>query len=154
MRLDYYKLSPESSQAMQALEDSLKIDTTLKDLVKTRISQINGCVFCTDMHVKEAKLNGERELRLYHLPVWRESSLFTDKERAALDWAEKLTNINHIHISAADFAAVREHFSEQEVSDLTFAITAINAWNRLGTAFAPVPGSIDKLMGLDKAGLK
>ena len=93
MRLHYAQYAPETYQAMLALEASLQLDNTLKDLVKIRVSQINGCIFCVDMHAKEAKLHGERELRLYHLPVWRESALFSAKERAALTWAEKLTHL-------------------------------------------------------------
>ncbi len=88
MRANYpAELAPESYKAMMALEGTLTLETALKELVKLRVSQINGCAFCTDMHAKEAKLNGERELRLYHVPVWRESNLFTEKERAALEWA-------------------------------------------------------------------
>lgn len=162
MRANYSQLAPESFKAMMALEGTLTLDTTIKELVKLHISQINGCTFCTDMHVKEAKLHGERELRLYHLPVWRESPLFTDKERAALEWAEKLTRLEGSHVSDADYAQVSAQFDEKELAELTFVITVINAcvitvinaWNRLGVAYATDPGSADKMMGLDKAGLQ
>ena len=104
------------------------------------------------MHSKVAKLNGERELRLYHLPLWRESPLFSEREKVALTWAEKLTLSAQHHVSDEDYQAVRAHFEEELVA-LTFVISTINAWNRIGVAFSPVAGSADKLMGLDKAGL-
>ena len=154
MRANYPELVPESYKAMMALEGTLTLETTLKELVKLRVSQINGCAFCTDMHAKEAKLNGERELRLYHVPVWRESNLFNEKERAALEWAEKLTRLDGGHVTDADYQEVRQYFDDKELAELTFVITAINAWNRLGVAYAAVPGSADKMMGLDKAGLE
>ena len=140
-------------QALLALEASLKLDTPLKDLIKIRVSQINGCIFCVDMHVKEAKLHGERELRLHHLAVWHESTLFTEKERAALQWAENLTRISERGIHDADYAAVRAHFDEEELVALTHVINTINVWNRLNVAFATPAGSMDSLIGLEKAGL-
>ncbi|WP_225755875.1 carboxymuconolactone decarboxylase family protein [Cardiobacterium sp. Marseille-Q4385] len=154
MRLHYSQYATATYQALLALEASLKLDNPLKDLIKIRVSQINGCVFCVDMHVKEAKLHGERELRLYHLPVWRESALFNDKERAALQWAETLTRLADHHVSDADYAAVRAHFDEEELVALTHVINTINTWNRLNAAFATPAGGMDNIMGLDKAGLK
>jgi len=115
MRLHYSQHATATYQALLALEASLKLDNPLKDLIKIRVSQINGCVFCVDMHVKEAKLHGERELRLYHLPVWRESALFSEKERAALQWAETLTRLADHPVSDADYAAVCTHFDEEEL---------------------------------------
>ena len=154
MRLHYAQHATATYQALLALEASLKLDNPLKDLIKIRVSQINGCVFCVDMHVKEAKLHGERELRLYHLPVWRESALFSDKERAALQWAETLTRLTDHPVSDADYAAVRAHFAEEELVALTNVINTINTWNRLNAAFATPAGGMDNIMGLDKAGLK
>ena len=154
MRLHYSQYATATYQALLALEASLKLDNPLKDLIKIRVSQINGCVFCVDMHVKEAKLHGERELRLYHLPVWRESALFNDKERAALQWAETLTRLADHHVSDADYAAVRAYFDEEELVALTHVINTINTWNRLNAAFATPAGGMDNIMGLDKAGLK
>lgn len=154
MRLHYSQYATATYQALLALEASLKLDNPLKDLIKIRVSQINGCVFCVDMHVKEAKLHGERELRLYHLPVWRESALFSEKERAALQWAETLTRLADHHVSDADYAAVRAHFDEEELVALTHVINTINTWNRLNAAFATPAGGMDNIMGLDKAGLK
>lgn len=149
----YPQLAPQTYQAMLALENSLTLEPSLKELVKLRVSQINGCLFCADMHSKVAKLNGERELRLYHLPLWRESTLFSEREKVALAWAEKLTLSAQHHVSDEDYQAVRAHFEEEELVALTFVISTINAWNRIGVAFSPVAGSADKLMGLDKAGL-
>jgi AhpD family alkylhydroperoxidase len=122
-------------------------------LVDIRASQLNGCAFCLDMHVKQARMRDERELRLHHLAVWRESPLFTPKERAALAWTEALTRIKPEGVSDAAYAEAREHFSEEELSELTFRVAAINGWNRLGVAFRAPPGSKDKMLGLDKAGL-
>ncbi len=149
----YPQLAAKSYQAMLALENSLELEPGLKELVKLRVSQINGCLFCADMHTKAAKLHGERELRLYHLPLWRESSLFDAREKAALGWAEKLTLAAQHHVSDADYADVRKHFEEKELAALTFVISTINAWNRIGVAFQPEAGSADRMMGLDKAGL-
>lgn len=125
----------------------------LAHLVMLRASQINGCAFCVDMHVKEAKIHGDRELRLHHVAVWRESPLFSEQERAALEWTEALTQLSPHGVSDAIYASVREQFSEQELSELTFLVVAINGWNRLNVAFRTVPGSADKQFGLDKAGL-
>ena len=98
---------------------------------RLRASQLNGCAFCVDMHVKEAKIHGDRELRLHHVAVWRESPLFSEQERAALEWTEALTQLTPHGVSDAIYASVREQFSEQELSDLTFLVVAINGWNRL-----------------------
>jgi AhpD family alkylhydroperoxidase len=125
---------------------------TLADLVHIRASQLNGCAFCLDMHVKEAKIHGERELRLYHLSIWRESPLFSDKERAALEWTEAVTTLS-APISDDLFARVRQHLSEQETADLTFAIGIINFWNRLNISAPTMPGSMDALLGLTAAAL-
>ena len=109
--------------------------------------------FCVDMHVKEATLHGERPLRLHHVAVWRESTLFSPRERAALAWTELLTQLPAHGVPEADYQAARAEFSEAELAALSFAIVAINGWNRLSVGFAVVPGSQDKLYGLDKAGL-
>jgi AhpD family alkylhydroperoxidase len=155
-RLNHFQLSPEHIKAMMSLGGAVRhgaIEASLRHLVDIRFSQMNGCAFCLDMHSKEAKVEGERELRLYHIAVWRESPLFSAREKAALAWAEALTALGSRGIPDETFAAARATFSEKELSDLTFAIVAINAWNRLGVAFIPVPGSADAQFGLDKAGL-
>lgn len=155
-RLNYAQQSPELFKKLSELSMSLKgsvIEPKLHDLVQIRASQINGCGFCLDMHVKEAKLHGETELRLYHVAIWRESNLFAPRERAALAWTEALTKLPESGIPDELYERVRGQLSEKEISDLTFAVMVINAWNRASIAFKSVPGSADKLYGLDKAGL-
>jgi AhpD family alkylhydroperoxidase len=155
-RANYQTLSSSSFQALLAFEKTLaesSLGHTLIDLVRIRASQINGCLFCLDMHSKEARTRGERELRLYHLPVWRDSSLYSEKERAALEWTELLTPPDRYGVSDAAYARIEAQFSEKEISDLTLVVGAINLWNRLGIAFQNTPGSLDKVMGLNKIGL-
>ncbi|MCZ7564372.1 MAG: carboxymuconolactone decarboxylase family protein [Burkholderiales bacterium] len=156
-RLSHIQQSPELVKKLQdfsmAIVNSGHMEPGLGHLVDIRASQMNGCAVCLDMHVKEAKLHGERELRLYHVPTWRESPLFTAKERAALAWTEALTQIAPTGISDDLYAKVREHFNEKELSTLTFRVMGINAWNRVNVAFRPTPGAHDKTFGLDKAGL-
>jgi alkylhydroperoxidase family enzyme len=105
------------------------------------------------MHVKEAHIHGERELRIHHLAAWRESTLFAPRERAALAWTEVLTRLPEHGVPDDIYERVRTQFSEQELSDLTFDVMAINGWNRANVAFKMVPGSFDKAFGLDKANL-
>ncbi|QRY64904.1 carboxymuconolactone decarboxylase family protein (plasmid) [Ensifer sp. PDNC004] len=155
-RLNYAQQSPEFFKKISDFSLSLKdsvIEQAIRDLVNLRASQINGCAFCVDMHVKEAKIHGESELRLYHVAIWRESNLFAPRERAALAWTEALTKLPEGGVSDELYERVRGQLSEKEISDLTFSIMAINAWNRVSVAFKSVPGSADKLYGLDKAGL-
>ena len=146
---DLYKKLVEFGKAI----DAGAITQTIRDLVAIRASQLNGCAFCLDMHVKEAKLHGERELRLYHLPAWRESALFEPKERAALAWTEVLTRLPDQGVADDIYERVRTQFSEKELSDLTFAVMSINAWNRINVAFRTVPGTADAFYGLDRAKL-
>ncbi len=155
-RLNYAQQSPEFfkkiSDLSMALGNSV-IEQKIRDLVNIRASQINGCAFCLDMHVKEAKIHGESELRLHHVAIWRESTLFIPRERAALAWTEALTRLPEGGIPDDLYERVRGQLSEKEISDLTFSVMTINAWNRASIAFKAVPGSADKLYGLDKAGL-
>jgi len=156
-RIDYSQQSPELFRKFLDFSMALKegtIGATIGYLVAIRASQMNGCAFCLDMHVKEAKIHGERELRLYHVAMWRESPLFDSRERAALAWTEVLTKLPEPGVPDDIYERVRAQFSEQEISDLTFAIMAINAWNRVNIGFRTVPGSRDAMFGLDKAGLK
>ena len=155
-RLSYSERSPalfrkflDFSMALQASS----IEQPLRTLVEIRASQINGCAFCLDMHVKQARIHGERELRVHHVAIWRESPLFTPRERAALAWTEVLTRIPEEGVSDALYDRVRTQLSDKELSDLTFEIIAINGWNRANVAFRSVPGTLDKPYGLDKAGL-
>ena len=155
-RLNYAQQSPELFKKLSDLSMALResvIEQKIRDLVQIRASQINGCGFCLDMHVKEAKIHGESELRLYHIAIWRESNLFVPRERAALAWTEALTRLPEGGIPDELYERVRGQLSEKEISDLTFSIMVINAWNRASVAFKNVPGSADKLYGLDKAGL-
>lgn len=155
-RINYMKESPDFSKKLVDLsmqEKESSIEESIRHLVHIRASQLNGCAFCLDMHVKEAKIHGERELRLYHITIWRESPLFSERERAALEWTELLTKLPEHGVPDDIFESVRGQFSEKELSDLTFSVLTINAWNRLGIAFQSVPGSADKFYGLTKAGL-
>jgi len=155
-RIDYQKQSPELFKKFvefsMALRHSL-IEESIHDLVNIRASQINGCAFCVDMHVKEATIHGERPLRLHHIAIWRESTLFNLRERAALAWTEILTQLPAQGVPDDVYERVRTQLSEKELSDLTFLVMSINAWNRVSVGFQTVPGSYDKAFGLDKSGL-
>ena len=140
-RIDYQKNSPELFKKFVDFSLALRhsaIEETIRDLVDLRASQINGCAFCVDMHVKEATQHGERPLRLHHVAAWRESTLFSPRERAALAWTEALTLIAETHAPDDLYEDVRAHFSEAETVNLTMLIGAINAWNRLAIAFRAV----------------
>ncbi|WP_263368032.1 carboxymuconolactone decarboxylase family protein [Edaphobacter bradus] len=142
-RFNYAKLSPVGYHAMLGLEKYLAqcgLEEGLIHLVKLRVSQINGCAFCLDMHWKDLRALGESEQRLYSLDAWRECPYYTDRERAALAWAEAVTQITSGHASDAVYEEARAHLSEKEISDLTFAIVTINAWNRLAISNRTVPG--------------
>ena len=152
-RLDYSRLSADLVKKYLDFSMATHVDDGLALLVDIRASQLNGCAFCLDMHVKQAKLQGERELRLHHVAIWRESPLFTPKERAALAWTEALTRIAPEGVSDAIYGDALEHFSAEELSRLTFRVVAINGWNRMNVAFRSAPGSHDKAFGLDRAGL-
>jgi AhpD family alkylhydroperoxidase len=156
-RLDYYKQSPELARKLFELSNAVKkglLGNTLLDLVNIRASQLNGCALCLDMHCKEAKIHGERELRLYHVAIWRESPLFSDAEKAALEWTEAVTRLSDHGVDDDVYDRVRGQFSGDQISELTFAIGVINLWNRLNISFRTVPGSADEMLGLTKAGLK
>jgi len=156
MRAQFYPHMPQAFVKLTELEALVKdsgLDRELIHLVKLRASQVNSCAFCVDMHVKEAKIDGERELRLHHLVVWRESPLFTEKEKAALLWTETLTRLSTSDVSDEVYAQARRHFDEKELVALTMAVALINAWNRFAVAFRSEPGTHDRAFGLDKAGL-
>jgi AhpD family alkylhydroperoxidase len=156
LRVNYNQQAPELVQKLAEMGQVIKkgsLGVTMIDLVNIRASLLNGCAFCIDMHVKEARIHGERDLRVLHVPIWRESSLFTDKEKAALEWTEAVTKLTEHGIPDEIYQRVREQLSEKELTELTFAIGVINAWNRLSIGFKAVPGSADKFYGLDKAGL-
>jgi len=155
-RLDYQQQSPELFKKFATFSQSLKttgIEQSLHDLVNIRASQINGCGFCLDMHVKEATIHGERPLRLHHVAIWRESTLFSPRERAALAWTEALTQLPAQGVPDEVYERVRTQWSEQALVELTYVVMAINAWNRINVAFRTTPGAADKAFGLDKAQL-
>jgi AhpD family alkylhydroperoxidase len=155
-RIDYIKLNPELFTTLAEFNKLLhegSIEESIRDLVKLRASQINGCSFCVDTHVKQSVIRGERALRLHHLAVWRESTLFSPRERAALAWTEALTTLSPQGVPDEVVERVRTQLSETELTELTYEIMTINAWNRVNVAFKLVPGSYDHAFGLDKANL-
>jgi len=143
-RIDFEKvLLPK---AMQAFGPTVKyvnrsgLDHRMLELVKMRTSQLNGCAYCIDMHSKDARAAGETEQRLYLLDAWRETPLYTERERAALEWTEAVTRVADGHVPDEVFASVRAHFSEEELVNLTIAVIATNSFNRLNIAFRPKVG--------------
>lgn len=134
-RLNFFVTGKNALKPLFELGAYLKKSTLEKELahlVEFRVSQINQCAYCLDMHYKDARANGTTEQRLYGLSAWRESPYYTEKERAAFAWAEAVTAAK---VPDEVYAEVRAHFSEEELVDLTFAITTINTWNRLNIAF-------------------
>ena len=143
-RIDYTKVAPGALRAMYGLEKYLaesSIEAPLRDLIKLRASQINGCAYCVDMHWKDARAAGETEQRLYGLVAWREAPYYTERERAALEWTEALTLIADNHVTEELYEQTRRAFSEQELVDLTLAVVTINAWNRIAISFRSEAGS-------------
>lgn len=144
LRQPFSELSPEVYkglvQASIALEKS-ELGNALVELVYLRVSQINGCAFCLDMHSKDARAAGEDEQRLYLLSAWREAPCYTPRERAALAWAEAVTLLKDQEVGDAQYHAAREHFDDKALVDLTLAIVAINGWNRLSIAFRTPAGT-------------
>ena len=143
-RLDIAKAAPGAVKAMLALQAHVAesgLEPSLLELVKLRASQINGCAYCIDMHSKDALASGETEQRLYALDAWRETPFYSERERAALAWTEAVTLVAQGHVPDSVYSDVREHFTEQEMVDLTLAVVAINGWNRLAISFRAVPGT-------------
>lgn len=143
-RINFKKLVPEAYRAMMALETYVHqsgLEASLLELVKIRASQMNGCAYCLDMHSKDARAAGETEQRLYVLPAWREAPFYSDRERAALAWTEAVTLIHETHVPDDVYEFARQHFSDEELVNLTMAILAINGWNRLEVSFRGVAGS-------------
>lgn len=141
-RLNYAKAAPKTLQAMLAISEVAKqsgLEESLLYLIDTRASQINGCAFCIDMHIQDAKAAGETDDRINLLTAWREVDLYTPRERAALAWTEKLTRLADSHVTDEDFNAVRKEFSEEELANLTLAIVTINGWNRFNVGFRVPP---------------
>src|SRR5438093_2961322 len=143
-RINYGKVAPEGIRALSGLEAYVRssgFEPGLLDLVKTRASQLNGCAYCIDMHTKDARAKGETEQRLYLQDAWREAPVYNDRERAALAWTEAVTLITDGHAPDEIYEQARKQFTEQELVNLTLAIVAINAWNRLSIGFRAVAGS-------------
>lgn len=137
-RLDYRKASPAAYQAMLALQGTVEkggLEKSLLELIKIRASQINKCAFCLHMHTRDARLAGVSEERIYLLEAWRESSFYTERERAALAWTEALTLLPQQGATEDAYAALAAQFSEPEIVSVTLAIVAINGWNRIGVGF-------------------
>ncbi len=143
-RMDHRNASPGALQALLGLEKHLHscgLEETLLHLVKLRVSQMNGCAYCLDMHWKDLRAIGESEQRLYELDAWREAPFYTDRERAALAWAEGVTRVTEGHVPDALYEEARRHFGEKELVDLTLAVAAINSWNRFAIAFRAPAGT-------------
>jgi AhpD family alkylhydroperoxidase len=142
-RLDPRRVAPEALQALLGVQNYVNgcgIEHSLLELVKYRVSQMNGCAWCMDMHTKDARAAGEAEQRLYLLSAWRECPFYSERERAALSWTESVTQLADGNVPDEVFAAALAQFSEQELVNLTMAIIAINGWNRINVAFRAVPG--------------
>lgn len=145
-RLVPYKLAPKIMQAMIDLDKAVSeagLEYSLYELVRIRASQINGCAYCIHMHTRDARKAGETEERLYLVAAWRESPLFTPRERAALAWTEALTLLAQTRAPDEDFEALKAHFTDEEIVKLSMAITTINAWNRVAVGFRTVHSVAD-----------
>jgi AhpD family alkylhydroperoxidase len=148
-RLDFDALAPGFARAMAHLDqaatrelDKAEIDPRLRELIRIRASQLNGCAYCIDMHTNDARAIGETEQRLYGLSAWAETPYFTDRERAALAFTEAVTRLADTHVPDQAYRAVAAEFTPQEVAALVSLLVAINAWNAIGvTTRAWVPGS-------------
>lgn len=143
-RFSYSKAAPEGVEILQKLESYIKkagLESDLVELVKLRASQINGCAYCIDMHTKDARSRGESEQRLYGVSAWHEAPFYNERERAALAWAEAVTLVSEDHVPDEIYNQAKEHFTEKELVDLTLAVIAINAWNRLAISFQTPAGS-------------
>jgi len=142
-RLNYGAIDPEARKALLGLEAygaHSGLEISLLDLVKIRASQINGCAYCLDMHWKDARASGETEERLYMISAWRESALYTERERAALAWTEAVTLLAENGVPDELYEATRAVFNEREMVSLTMAVIAINCWNRINVAFRTEAG--------------
>jgi AhpD family alkylhydroperoxidase len=140
-RLNPNQAAPEAVKALTALENHVQqsgLEQSLIELVKTRASQINGCAYCIHMHTRDARAHGESEERLYLLDAWRESPLYTERERAALAWTEAVTLVSQTHVPDEVYEQVRRHFDEAELVKLTLLVATINAWNRIAISFRAV----------------
>ncbi|MDS1135784.1 carboxymuconolactone decarboxylase family protein [Nitratireductor indicus] len=146
-RLNYWKTAPELVGAVRGVKDAVAasgLEASLIHLVNLRASQINGCSYCVDMHTREARRDGETEQRVHLVSAWRESPLFSERERAAFEWTERLTRISDGPVDDALYARMLEHFSEKDLVSLTVLVGLINTWNRIAVPFRSVHPIIDK----------
>jgi AhpD family alkylhydroperoxidase len=144
MRISYARSAPGVFDAMESLDNYLEessVERQLRLLVQMRASQINGCAYCLDMHSKDLRAIGETEQRIYSLDAWRECPYYSERERAALEWTEAVTLVADGRVPDSVYESVRPLFDERELADLTLAIAAINAWNRLSIAARLTPGT-------------
>ncbi len=143
-RINYSQTAPEGVEILGKLEAYLQttgLEPGLLELVSLRASQINGCAYCIDRHTKNARSHGESEQRLYGISAWWEAPFYSERERAALAWAETVTLVSEDQVSDEIYDLARAHFSEKELVDLTLAVIAINSWNRLAISFRSLAGS-------------
>jgi AhpD family alkylhydroperoxidase len=143
-RLRYWQIAPEAVRRIAYVNSYLidsKIELTLRHLVWLRVSQINGCAYCVNLHTQEALRDGETPDRLHGLVVWHETSLYSERERAALAWAEALTLVSETRAPDSVYGEVARHFGEKDLVDLTFLIASMNAWNRMAIGFRRGPGA-------------
>src|SRR5678815_3847838 len=148
-RIDIMSASPGALKAMLGLATFLRhcgLETNLLDLINLRVSQINGCAYCIDMHWKDLRAAGENEQRLYGLDAWRESPYYTDRERAALAWAEAVTLVADTHVSDEVFEEAHRHFNDEELANLTLGVVAINGFNRMNIAYQTTPGTYQPVL--------
>jgi AhpD family alkylhydroperoxidase len=141
-RIAYTHVAPEAIKSLGATSAYIKstaIEPKLKALVDLRVSQINGCAYCVDVHSNEARQAGETQQRLDCLPVWRETTFFDDRERSALEWAESVTLVATTRVPDDVFDEARKHFSEKDLVDLTLIVSVMNAWNRIAISFRQGP---------------
>jgi AhpD family alkylhydroperoxidase len=150
MRIDYAAVAPEGMKRMYELnryvEHDAKVDPKLARLVQLRASQINGCAFCLHMHTLQLQEAGETQVRIDCLSAWEETTLYTDRERAALAWTEAVTLVGQTHVPDAVFETLRNHFDDREIVDLTLVISVINVWNRLAISFRSDPNDAPALV--------
>jgi AhpD family alkylhydroperoxidase len=139
-RIDYSQVNPKAINALAGIDKHLaSLDPRLRVLIQLRVSQINGCVYCVDLHSLQAREGGESQQRLDCLVAWQECPFFSQAERAALAWAEALTNISETHAPDAAYQALGEFYTEQQIVDLTLVITLMNSWNRLAIGMRRLP---------------
>jgi len=141
-RIAYAQAAPEAVKALvgvKAYTNNCSIDARLRALIELRVSQINGCVYCIDLHSREARHAGETQQRLDCLPAWREAPFFDEREKAALGWAESVTRVADTGIPDEDYELAHKHFSDKELVDLTVIIGMMNTWNRIAIGFRQMP---------------